>query len=69
MLIGFPNSAGYREGHTMRVLAGTEDDKSYVPFGEVDGSITGRSTEFARTVLESAPGFGPPRSAPTWIPG
>jgi len=57
VLIGFPNSAGYREGHTMHVLTGTEEDKAYVPFGEVDGSITDRTRQVAR-VLESAPGFG-----------
>ena len=57
VLIGFPNSAGYREGHAMHVLSGTEDDKAYVPFGEVDGRITARTHEVAR-ILESAPGFG-----------
>jgi 2-dehydropantoate 2-reductase len=57
VLIGFPNSAGYREGHAVHCLTGTEDDRAYVPFGEVDGSITERTLEVAR-VLESAPGFG-----------
>jgi ketopantoate reductase len=57
VLIGFPNSAGYREGHTVHCLMGTEDDKAYVPFGEVDGSITDRTRAVAR-ILESAPGFG-----------
>ncbi len=57
VLIGFPNSAGYREGHVVHCLAGTEDDKAYVPFGEVDGRITERTREVAR-ILESAPGFG-----------
>jgi ketopantoate reductase len=57
VLIGFPNSAGYREGHTIHCLSGTEDDKAYVPFGEVDGRITERTREVAR-ILESAPGFG-----------
>ncbi len=57
VLIGFPNSAGYREGHTVHCLMGTEDDKAYVPFGEVDGCITARTLEVAR-ILESAPGFG-----------
>jgi ketopantoate reductase len=57
VLIGFPNSAGYREGHIIHCLAGTEDDKAYVPFGEVDGCITARTLEVAR-ILESAPGFG-----------
>ncbi len=57
VLIGFPNSAGYREGHAMHVLTGTEDDKAYVPFGEVDGRIAPRTEEVAR-ILASAPGFG-----------
>jgi len=57
VLIGFPNSAGYHEGHIVHCLAGTEEDKAYVPFGEVDGRITTRTHEVAR-VLESAPGFG-----------
>jgi ketopantoate reductase len=57
VLIGFPNSAGYREGHIVHCLTGTEDDKAYVPFGEVDGRITERTREVAR-ILESAPGFG-----------
>ena len=31
VLIGFPNSAGYREGHVVHCLTGTEDDKAFVP--------------------------------------
>ena len=57
VLIGFPSSAGYREGHTVHCLTGTEDDKAYVPFGEVDRRITDRTRQVAR-ILESAPGFG-----------
>jgi 2-dehydropantoate 2-reductase len=57
VLIGFPNSAGYREGHVITCLTGTEGDEAIVPFGEVDGRITARTREVAR-VLESAPGFG-----------
>ena len=57
VLIGFPNTAGYREGHVMHCLAGTEDDPAFVPFGEVDGRITPRTHEVAH-ILESAPGFG-----------
>jgi 2-dehydropantoate 2-reductase len=57
VLVGFPNSAGYREGHVIHCLAGTPDDKAYVPFGEVDGCITARTREVAR-ILETAPGFG-----------
>lgn len=57
VLIGFPNSAGYREGHVVHCLTGTEDDRACVPFGEVDGRITARTWKVAR-ILESAPGFG-----------
>lgn len=57
VLIGFPNSAGYREGHVIHCLAGTDDDKAYVPFGEADGRVTTRTLQVAR-ILESAPGFG-----------
>jgi ketopantoate reductase len=57
VLIGFPNSAGYREGHVVHCLTGTEEEKAYVPFGEVDGRITARTRDVAR-ILESAPGFG-----------
>jgi len=57
VLIGFPNSAGYREGHAVHCLTGTEEDKAYMPFGEVDGRITERTQQVAR-ILESAPGFG-----------
>jgi ketopantoate reductase len=57
VLIGFPNSAGYREGHVIHCLSGTPDEKANVPFGEVDGRITDRTRAVAR-ILESAPGFG-----------
>jgi len=57
VLIGFPNAAGYREGHAVHCLSGTEDDPAFVPFGEADGRITPRTQQVAR-ILESAPGFG-----------
>jgi 2-dehydropantoate 2-reductase len=57
VLIGFPMAAGYREGHVVYCLAGTEDEVSCVPFGEVDGRITERTQQVAR-ILESAAGFG-----------
>jgi ketopantoate reductase len=57
VLIGFPNSAGYHQGHAVHYLSGTDDDKAYVPFGEPDGRVTARTLQVAR-VLESAPGFG-----------
>jgi 2-dehydropantoate 2-reductase len=56
VLIGFPGSAGYREGHIVHCLTGREDDKASVPFGEPDGRITER-TRWVAGVLESAPGF------------
>jgi ketopantoate reductase len=36
VLVGFPNAAGYREGHVVHCLAGTEEDPALVPFGEMD---------------------------------
>jgi 2-dehydropantoate 2-reductase len=57
VLVGFPASAGYREGHTIHCLTGTEENKAHVPFGEVDGRITARTQQVAR-ILESGPGFG-----------
>jgi ketopantoate reductase len=57
VLIGFPNSAGYREGHVVHCLTGTEDDPAFVPFGEVDGRITERTRRVA-DIIESASGFG-----------
>ena len=56
VLIGFPGSAGYFEGHVIHCLAGTEDDPATVPFGEVDGRVTDRARQVAR-ILDSAPGF------------
>ena len=57
VLVGFPNAAGYRESHEVHCIAGTADEPSDVPFGEVDGSITERTRMVAR-ILESAPGMG-----------
>jgi len=57
VLIGFPNSAGYRERPVVHCLAGTEDDPAFIPFGEVDGRVTDRRRQVAR-MLESAPGYG-----------
>jgi ketopantoate reductase len=57
VLIGFPNSTGYREGHVVHCLTGTEEEKALVPFGEIDGRIRERTREIARA-LESAPGLG-----------
>jgi len=57
VLVGFPMAAGYREDHIVTCLAGTEEEPSQIPFGEVDGRITPRTLYVAR-VLGSAPGFG-----------
>ncbi len=57
VLIGFPASAGYRDGHVMHCLTGTPEDKARVPFGEIDGAITPRVMEIA-AVFESTPGLG-----------
>lgn len=56
VLVGFPGSAGYREGHVVHCLTGSEDDKAGVPFGEVDGRVTER-TRWVGSILDSAPGF------------
>lgn len=56
VLIGFPGSAGYREGHTVYVLTGNERERAPVPFGEVDGHVDTRTEGVAR-VIESAPGL------------
>ena len=56
VLIGFPSSAGYREGHVVTCLTGTEEDPAKIPFGEIDGGITARTLYVAR-ILQSAPGF------------
>jgi 2-dehydropantoate 2-reductase len=57
VLIGFPGSAGYRQGYAVHCLTGTEDDPANIPFGEVEGRITARTREVA-DILASAPGFG-----------
>jgi 2-dehydropantoate 2-reductase len=57
VLIGFPNSAGYRDGHAVYCLTGTDKEPALVPFGEVGGDVTPR-TRYVAGVLESARGFG-----------
>lgn len=56
VMIGFPSAAGYREGHVVHCLAGTEADEVGVPFGEIDGRVTARTERVAR-ILDSAVGF------------
>jgi 2-dehydropantoate 2-reductase len=50
VLIGFPSSAGYREGHIIHCLAGTPERLMTVPIGEIDGRITDRTREMARAL-------------------
>ena len=57
VLIGFPYAAGYREGHVVHCLVGSEQEPTRVPFGEVDGWVRERTTQIA-AVFESAPGLG-----------
>ncbi|MCU0522468.1 MAG: alpha/beta hydrolase, partial [Anaerolineae bacterium] len=45
VLIGFPSSAGYRDGYTMHCLTGIPEDKAPIPFGEIDGTITTRTRD------------------------
>lgn len=68
VLVGFPNAAGYLDGHVIHCLAGTEEDPTSVPFGEVDGRITERTRQVAR-ILDSAPGFGaePRTDVDVWL--
>ena len=56
VLIGFPRSAGYFEGHIVHCLAGKEEDKVAIPFGEIDGAITDRTKRVAR-ILATATGY------------
>ncbi len=56
VLTGFPASAGYRDGHVIHCLTGTEEEPSAIPFGEVDGSITERTRRIA-AVFDTTPGF------------
>ncbi|MBN1286667.1 MAG: ketopantoate reductase family protein [Anaerolineae bacterium] len=56
VLMGFPIAAGYRDGHVVHCLAGTDDDPKAIPFGEVDGRTTERTRQVAE-VLESMEGY------------
>jgi 2-dehydropantoate 2-reductase len=56
VLVGFPNSAGYFEGHRIHCIAGQVEDKAGVLFGEVDGSITER-TKWVAGIFDSMPGY------------
>ena len=50
VLTGFPASAGYRDGHVIHCLTGTEEEPYPIPFGEVDGRITERTQRVARAI-------------------
>jgi ketopantoate reductase len=56
VLVGFPNSAGYFEGHRIHCIAGQVEDKAGVLFGEVDGSIIER-TKWVANVFDTMPGY------------
>lgn len=56
VLMGFPGSAGYFEGHVIHCLTGNEEDPARVLLGEVNGSITDRTRQVA-CILDSATGF------------
>ncbi|MCX6031898.1 MAG: hypothetical protein NT169_21695 [Chloroflexi bacterium] len=56
VLIGFPSSAGYRDGHVMHVLTGRPGDEMTVPIGEIDGRSTDRTQQVA-AALGRMPGF------------
>ena len=56
VLIGFPTSAGYRDGHVMHVLTGQPGDEREVPIGEIDGRDTDRIRQIA-AALGRMPGF------------
>lgn len=56
VLTGFPSSAGYREGHVIHCLTGTEEEPYPIPFGEVDGRITER-TRCIAAAFDAAPGL------------
>jgi ketopantoate reductase len=56
VLVGFPNSAGYFEGHKIHCITGQPDNKASVLFGEVDGQITAR-TKWVASVFETMPGY------------
>jgi len=56
VLIGFPGAAGYRQGHVVHHLNGTEENPAVALLGEVDGTITPRTQQVA-SVFDSAPGL------------
>jgi 2-dehydropantoate 2-reductase len=56
VMIGFPTSAGFRDGHVIKCLTGEINRPMVIPVGEVDGRITLRTYEVA-AVLASMEGY------------
>ena len=56
VLVGFPTSGGYRDGHVMHVLTGQPGAAMTVPIGEIDGRSTDRIQAVA-AALGRMPGF------------
>ncbi len=56
VLMGFPSSAGYRDGHVMHVLTGRPGAEMTIPIGEIDGRSTDRVQEIT-AALGRMPGF------------
>lgn len=56
VLVGFPSSAGYRDGRVIHCLTGTAERPIAIPFGEVDGRIIERTQRIAAAIA-AAPGF------------
>lgn len=56
VLIGFPSSAGYRDGHVIHYVTGTEDKPMSILLGEVDGQITERTRQVAQ-IFDQVPGW------------
>jgi 2-dehydropantoate 2-reductase len=56
VLIGFPNSAGDRQGHAVRYVGWESEEKAVIPIGEPDGSIGDRTGQVA-AILSTMPGY------------
>lgn len=53
VLVGFPASAGYRDGYTVHCLTGTQEERAPIPFGEIDGTVTARTREIAEVLAST----------------
>lgn len=56
VLIGFPTSGGYRDGHIIRAIAGSVDEPATIPIGEIDGRVLPRTEQIA-DVLRTMEGY------------